>query len=412
MHRQLLVRFGRLFPRLSTVRALLVSACAASAVAANAARVSATPSLPLYGQNVNVELRDLQLPAYLPATRYVRSGSTIVIDYEVAPSGFGPLRGDFGQPRLDLGELVPGNYTIEARLFKMGDANAAPQVVSQSLAVVPPERWGLYLVPREPEAFTATDVLLRSAVYFEPGSMRVTQNGSVLRVDFDYHGNAPVGSATPPGTTSFAGLRLPSLAPGTYTVEGWGRDKITGAAAERYFTQAFTVSSAVPIVEYYAESSDHYFMTGAPGDIAMLDNGGMGGWKRTGQKFKGWLRMGDAPPSAKPVCRFYAKGPNSHFYTGNAGDCAYLKSLEAQQRADADAKGQPFLGWAFENIAFYALVPDNGQCPGGTSPVYRAYNNRAAQNDSNHRFTPDPQQRVAMTMSSWADEGVAFCSPL
>lgn len=392
--------------------ALMIAAWAACAVAANAAQVSATPSLPLYGQNVTVELRDLQLPAYLPATRYIRSGSTIVIDYEVAPPGFGPLRGDFGQPRLNLGELVPGNYTIEARLFRMGEANAAPQVVTQSLAVVPPEKWGLYLVPREPEAFSATDVLLRSAVYFEPGSMRVTQNGSVLRIDFDYHGNAPVGGNTPPGTTSFAALRMPPLAPGNYTVEGWGRDKITGAPAERYFTQSFMVSSAVPIVEFYAEPNDHYFMTAAPDEVATLDSGGMGGWKRTGQKFKGWLRMGDAPPGAKAVCRFYSKGANSHFYTGNASECDYLKAIESQQRMDAAAKGQPFLGWAFENIAFYALVPENGQCGAGTNPVYRAYNNRADKGDSNHRFTIDPQQRVAMTMSSWADEGIAFCSPL
>ena len=395
----------------AATRAAALLAATASAFAAVAAQVSATPSLPVYGQNVTVELRDLQNPAYLPATRYLRSGSTIVIDYEVAPPGFGPLRGDYGQPRLNLGELVPGNYTIEARLFRMDSPAQAPQVVTQSLAVVPPEKWGLYLIPREPEAFAATDVMLRSAVYFDPGSMRVSQNGSVLRIDFDYLGNAPVGSPTPPGTTSFAALRLPSLGPGHYTVEGWGRDKTNAAPAERYFTQSFTISSAVPIVEYYAESTDHYFITGAPGDVAMLDSGGMGGWKRTGQKFKGWLRLGDAPPSAKAVCRFYAKGPNSHFYTGNEGDCEYLKALEAQQRAAAEAAGKPFLGWAFENIAFYALVPENGQCPGGTTPVYRAYNNRAAQNDSNHRFTPDSQQRAAMLLSSWADEGVAFCSP-
>ena len=394
------------------VGAALACAAAASTFSTEAAQVSATPTLPLYGENVSVELRDLQLPAYLPATRYVRSGSTIVIDYEVAPSGFGPLRADFGQPRINFGELVPGNYTIQARLFKMGDPNQAPQVITQSLAVVPPEKWGLYLVPRAPEAFAPTDVMLRSAVYFEPGSMRITQNGPVIRVDFDYHGNAPVGSPTPAGTTSYAAMRLPALAPGNYTVEGWGRDKTNAAAVpERYFTQAFTVASAAPIVEYYAESTDHYFITAAPGDIAALDNGGMGGWKRTGQQFKGWLRMGDAPPGAKPVCRFYAKGPNSHFYTASASDCDFLKALEARERADAEAKGKPFLGWAYENIAFYALVPDNGQCPGGTTPVYRAYNNRAAQDDSNHRFMPDAQQKVAMTMSSWLDEGVAFCSP-
>jgi hypothetical protein len=274
--------------------------------------------------------------------------------------------------------------------------------------VAPPEGWGIYLIPRAPAAFAATDVMIRSAAYFEPGSMRVTAAGSVIRVDFDFRGDAPVGSTVPPGMTSFAAVRLPALAPGHYTVEGWGRDQSNGAAAERYFTQAFTVSSAVTVIEYYAESLDHYFMTAAADEAAILDAGN--GWKRTGHTFKGWLRSADAPPNAKPVCRFYARGPNSHFYTADPGECEQIKAVEAYQRADAQARGQPFLGWAFENIAFYALLPDNGQCAPGTTPVYRAYNDRAPQNDTNHRFMSDPRQRVAMLMT-WLDEGVAFCSP-
>jgi len=292
----------------------------------------------------------------------------------------------------------------------MGDPSVAPQVVTQSFAVMPPENWGLYTIPREPRAFAPADVMLRSAAYFEPGSMRVTMNGNVVRVDFDYFGTAPVGGAIPPGTTSFAAVRMPALAPGNYVIEGWGRDKNTGQSG-KYFTQAITISSAVTVTEYYAESTDHYFITAAPDEMALLDSGAIGGWRRTGQQFKAWLRVGDAPPDAKPVCRFYARGPNSHFYTGNAGDCQFLKGLEALQRSEALAKGQAFLGWAYENIAFYALMPDeSGQCPGNTQPVFRAYNNRFAQNDSNHRFTKDSQQRAAMAMS-WIDEGAAFCSP-
>lgn len=393
-------------------RYLLAPLALAAAIVpgANAAQLVATPSLATYGQPVSVELRDTTAPAYLPATRFIRVGSTIVIDYEYAPNAFTAARPDFGTPNVALGELVPGNYTIEARLFMMDDPMAAPKVVMQSLAVAPPERWGIYLIPKAPEAFEPTDVMIRSAAYFEPGSMQVTANGNVIRVSFDYRGDAPVGGPIPPGTTSFAAARLPELAPGHYTVEGWGRDKSTGAAAERYFSQAFTVASAVNVVEYYAEALDHYFITAAPDEAALLDGGGMGGWKRTGHKFKAWLRMGDAPPNAKPVCRFYARGPNSHFYTGVAEDCDYLKALEARQRADARARGEPFLGWAFENIAFYALVPENGQCAPGTTPVYRAYNDRAAKNDTNHRFTADPRQRLAMALT-WLDEGVAFCSP-
>jgi hypothetical protein len=387
-------------------RALGLALIAALAPSAHAARLAA-PSLATYGQPVQVELRDVSV--YLPATRFTRVGTTIVVDYEYAPNAF-VARPDFGTAPVRLGELVPGNYTIQARLFRMDEPAAAPQVMTQSLAVAPPDGWGIYLIPRAPEAFAPTDVMIRSAAYFDPGSMRVTTNGSSIRVDFDYRGDAFVGGPVPAGTTSFAAVRLPALAPGHYTVEGWGRDKSKGAPAERYFSQAFTVSSAVQVVEYYAESLDHYFMTAAPDEVALLDGGGMGGWKRTGQRFKAWLRMGDAPPNAKPVCRFYATGPNSHFYTGSAEDCQYLKALESSQRADAQSRGEPFAGWAFENIAFYALVPENGQCMPGTTPVYRAYNDRAVDNDTNHRFTSDPRQRVAMVMT-WLDEGVAFCSP-
>jgi serine protease len=121
------------------------------------------------------------------------------------------------------------------------------------------------------------------------------------------------------------------------------------------------------------------------------------------------MRASDAPPAAKPVCRFYSRGVNSHFYTGDASECQALQSLEQRQRADATAKGQGFQGWQYEGVVFYALVPTNGQCPGGTTPVYRMYNNRAMQNDTNHRFTADGVMHAAM--EGWVDEGVAFCSP-
>jgi serine protease len=150
-------------------------------------------------------------------------------------------------------------------------------------------------------------------------------------------------------------------------------------------------------------------MAAGPDEIDLLDGGAQGNWKRTGQGFHAWLQRGDAPGSAQPVCRFYAAGPNSHFYTGDPSECGSLKALEQKDRADAAARGQRFLGWGYEGIAFYALMPVNGQCPSGTSPVWRAYNNRAAEDDSNHRFTVDPQQRAAMA-AAWIDEGVAFCS--
>jgi serine protease len=149
-------------------------------------------------------------------------------------------------------------------------------------------------------------------------------------------------------------------------------------------------------------------MSAGGDEIDLVDSGAQGRWKRTGQAFHAWLSRDDAPANAQPVCRFYAQGPNSHFYTGDPDECTYLRSLEQAQRADAAAAGKQFLGWGFEGIAFYALVPVNGQCPAGTLPVWRAYNNLAAQGSSNHRFTVDPAQHAAM--AGWIDEGVAFCS--
>lgn len=388
--------------------AAAVLACAACV--AHAARVVPTPAVPAFGQAVSVELRELSVPVYIPATRYTRAGFNIVVEYEQAPSDFGPWRPDFGQPpALWLGELPPGEYNVEARLFRM-DTGALTQTLSQKIAVPPPERWGIYTLPQSPDAFTPLHAVVKSAVYIDPASMRASLSGNVVRVDFDYDSNGFAIGTTSPNGAAFGSVAVPALAPGHYVLEGWGRDKSRGVV-ERYFTTHFAVASAIPVVEYYSPETDHYFMTASSGEQALVDAGGRGAWKRTGGTFKGWARAADAPPSAKPVCRFYAHGPRSHFYTADPGECDFLKALEVRQRAEAQARGEPFLGWAFEHIAFYALLPENGQCAAGMRPVHRAYNDRAAQNDPNHRFTTDALQRFAMSMSSWIDEGTAFCSP-
>ena len=377
---------------------------------AHTATLRVNPVLPAYGQPVTVELTDTNSATYLRATRYSKAGNTITVEFEYLPASFGPLGPDFGIGALRLGELAPGNYTIEARLFNIASPKSSPETMSRQVAVVPPDAWGLHLVPKEPDAFAPFEVVVRSAVYFDPQTLKARVDGGLVRVDFDYMGNAPAGGTAPAGMTTFAAVRVPALAPGTYRIEGWGRDRSSATAApERYFERALSVPGAVPIVEYYSVALDHYFMAAGPDEVALVDSGARGDWKRTGQTFNAWLRAADASPMARPVCRFYASGPNSHFFTGDAKECEFLKSLEQTQRAEANARGQPFLGWAYEGIAFYAVIPEAGACAGGLAPVYRAYNNRWKENDSNHRFMRDAQQRTAMAVS-WVDEGPAFCS--
>lgn len=386
---------------------LLFAMLFALALPAGAQRLVVNPVLPTYGQQVAVEVKDASYPVYLPATRYSRSGSTITIDYEYLLDGFGPVRPDFGSSALNLGELAAGNYTVQARLHDIRNPGAAPLVVTANIPVVPPEQWGIYSVPREPQAYAPVEAMIRSAAYFDPASMRVSVSGNVVRVDFTYRGDAPVTGATPPGMTTFASVPLPPLAPGSYRLEGWGRNG-TSASYEQFFDKAVQVASALPVVEYYSAALDHYFMSAGHEEVALLDRG-QGDWKRTGQSFVAWARAADAPPGAVPVCRFYASGPNSHFYTGSRQECADLKALEQAQRAEAGARGQPFLGWAYETIAFWAVLPQNGQCPAGLVPVHRAYNGRAAELDSNHRFMTSAGQRAAMSVG-WLDEGAHLCA--
>jgi hypothetical protein len=389
-------------------------AAAAAGVAMASAGVHAQTTIsysviPSYGHPVALMLRDPKNPVYLPATRYKQDGILIEIDYEyVGTQGFGPMAPDFGNLPVTLGELPPGNYTVRARLFDIGQPKAAPQVIEAYVPVTPPDDLGMYTIPAQPQAWGPLQATMKSAVYFDVASMRATVSGTTVRVDFDFYGDAPVGSSPPAGSSSFGSVAVPTLQPGTYTLEGWGRAKATGVVGH-YFTKTFTVASSAQVVEFYSPSLDHYFISAGPDEIASIDRGEKGDWQRTGQAFKGWLRASDGPPTAQPVCRFYAKGPNSHFYTAGAGECQMLKDQEASGRATAASQGKEFLGWQYEGIAFYALVPGASGCAPGTLSIYRAYNNGFAQNDSNHRFTVDPALRSAMAVT-WSDEGVAMCS--
>jgi uncharacterized protein (DUF1800 family) len=153
-------------------------------------------------------------------------------------------------------------------------------------------------------------------------------------------------------------------------------------------------------IEWYNATLGHYFVTSGAQEIASVDSGGAGpGWVRTGGQFGTYLNANDAQ-GLSPVCRFYGtpgRGPNSHFYTPNAAECELVKR-------------DP--GWTYEGIAFYIREAKGGQCPAGTTPVYRSYNNGAARNDSNHRYTVDATVFGKSASFGHAPEGVAMCAPL
>ena len=152
--------------------------------------------------------------------------------------------------------------------------------------------------------------------------------------------------------------------------------------------------NAFQVVEYYRADLDHYFLTASPAEINYVDTFLRGIFQRTGLFFYAYLSPVLAPLGVRPVCRFYANANvliNSHFYTANQDECLFVM------------QNWPGI-WSLEQAdAFYILVPDAaGNCPSGTLPVYRFFNNRR---DANHRLTVDLSTRRSMINRAWVAEG-------
>lgn len=150
------------------------------------------------------------------------------------------------------------------------------------------------------------------------------------------------------------------------------------------------------IVEYFAPTLDHYFMTGDANEIAVLDAGvQIPGWQRTGYTFKAYA---PATPAGTPACRFFGRpgvGPSTHFFTVFANECESLMNNNA---------------WIFEGLVFRVERPDEiGACPADRVPVVRVYNN-GKEGTANHRYLTSHSEAGLMVLQGWLVEGPVFCS--
>lgn len=177
---------------------------------------------------------------------------------------------------------------------------------------------------------------------------------------------------------------------------------------------AAAASSTVNVVEFYNAGLEHYFISADVAETAVLDGGAFGGaWKRTGSTFQAWSVV-DAPAGAAPVCRFFGTdryrtdgtriGPNSHFYTADPAECAFVKT--GFQSVANDGKSYP--AWTFEADAFAVKLPVGGTCPAGTQALYRSYNN-GARGDPNHHYSTNAT--LLQAMAGWTFEGLVMCLP-
>ena len=153
------------------------------------------------------------------------------------------------------------------------------------------------------------------------------------------------------------------------------------------------------VIEFYNTNLKHYFLTVSKEEAAGIDLGHAGpGWVRTGYGFKAWTKVSSPPIGTLEVCRFYGRGPNSHFYAVAGPECEQVKQ---------DG------GWQFEQgTQFYVYAPQSGACPQNTQAVRRFYNNRFFANDSNHRYVTNSAVYQSMAATGWIAEGVAMCAPM
>jgi len=162
-----------------------------------------------------------------------------------------------------------------------------------------------------------------------------------------------------------------------------------------YFAPAPAGADERIAVEYYHRSLDHFFVTAEPAEAAMLDAGVIvPGWQRTGFAFK-VRHAGDTRGAS--ACRFFGTpgvGPNSHFFTLDAAECAKVKSNP---------------NWTYEGLAFSTDVPVADECPADRVPVTRLYNSGKG-GQANHRYTTSHSEAREQLADGWIREGTVFCA--
>jgi hypothetical protein len=235
-----------------------------------------------------------------------------------------------------------------------------------------------------PDFATGTSTLFIS----HPAGLAVSRPPSTAVTSFD--------NGIPAGESVYGVARVSSAAYGP----AWIAGAEGGLAVCRAACDSGQEPPIVEVIEFHHANLNHYFLTANALEAQQIDAGSAGpGWTRTHRSFRAYRGIEGAPASMGlgQVCRFYGtpgRGPNSHFYTAFASECAGV---------------QQDPGWRLEDPeAFAILVPDAATpCD---HPVYRAYNHRAAFNDSNHRYMTERSDYEAMVAAGWSGEGPVFCA--
>ena len=317
---------------------------------------------------------------------------------------------------IDFGEVVRGTSSPSRFVMISNPAN------------VPLQLSALNMIGQDAEEFSVGGTCGGGALQLAPGAactvaIQLTPQGLNLRsVQLKVQHNAAPGSslialngtgvaatcAPPAPPSQFQTLACPAGGSGSITQSRAADCSGTTWVPGPWVTIANNCVPALPaatrlLAEYFNTGLNHYFMTADAAESRDIVTGGAGpGWIPALPLGSVW----DLTPAANlvPVCRFYGNralgpngvriGPNSHFYSADPDECITVKE-------------DP--GWIFEGIVFQVVPPTGGACPHPLLPLFRSYNGRFSQNDSNHRYTTNPAIVAQMSAQGWISEGAVFC---
>ena len=417
------------------------------------ARIEASPALPTDHERIKLTLRWHHNGYHATRTTHEVLGEVIRIHQDVAISGPSPDLISEAEVTHQIGPLPAGDYTIDWRqssdgAFERVVGTGALQVRLSGYPCEPcedrPPTLRLETTTLSFDSFLLGTRGGTQTVQLAPPAEGVRQLGLLLsgvmlqriwsnNMDYAVTHDCPLAPEM---------LRIETSCRVTVGFNGTLRGESPGRLYVRYvdFSGAVLTTSATldgrtslrrginfvppPVTpdsawEYYAPALDHYFFTTSQAEKELVDRGMAGDWRRTGAQF----------PVGGPsdVCRFYGDqqaGPNSHYYTISAAECAALRAQDT-----ATPRGER--AWRFEGIAFRAEAPPAADSAGlrpfcredsGRYPVYRLSNDFADRGiDPAYRHVPSratslPAGKTGeaivrdMIASGWIYEGHAFCN--
>ncbi|MEP7084588.1 MAG: choice-of-anchor D domain-containing protein, partial [Betaproteobacteria bacterium] len=319
---------------------------------------------------------------------------------------------------IDFGEVIRGTSSA-ARYIAIANAGNVPlQISALSLLGQEADEFsiggtcvasGLPLLLPTNGSCTVAIQLTAQGLNLRTAQLKIQHNAPPGNSLIALNGTAVAATCPPPvPPTEFQTLACPAAQAGSIT-----QSRAAMCAGTTWLPGPWTTiatnctatspAATQPLAEYFNANLNHYFITADAAESREVETGGAGpGWSAALAVAKVW----DVAPDVNlaPVCRFYGNpalgsngqrlGPNSHFYTAEPDECAHVKE-------------DP--GWIFEGVVFQAVRPVRGSCPAPWLPLYRSYNGRFNENDSNHRYTTSPAVVAQMTAQGWIAEGVVLC---